>query len=188
MTERMSLDEGDRSPAPFYVKARCLVIGCGNILYGDDGFGPAVAARLEAEGVPEDVAVMDVGIGARKVLFNLLLSERVPSLVVVIDAVDRGRSPGELFWIDIGQVPPEKADDFSLHQAPTSNLLAELRDERGVAVEILACQSAHIPGEVECGLSSEVSAAVGKACEVIRARIAEARGPGNSLPLGLWAR
>jgi len=162
----------DRSIAPFYVKARCLVLGCGNILFGDDGFGPAVAARLEAEGVAEGARAMDVGTGARKVLFNLVLSERTPSLVIVVDAVDRGRSPGDLFWIDIGEVPAEKADDFSLHQAPTSNLLAELRDERGVTVEILACQPAHTPREVEHGLSSKVSAAVGKACEMIRARIA----------------
>jgi len=166
----------DRSPVPFYVKARCLVLGCGNILYGDDGFGPAVAARLEAEGVTEGAWAMDVGTGARKVLFNLMLSERTPSLVIVVDAVDRGRPPGDLFWIDIGEVPAEKADDFSLHQAPTANLLAELRDGRGVTVEILACQPAHIPREVEHGLSAEVSAAVGKACEMIRARIARLEG------------
>jgi len=160
------------SPALFCLKARSLVLGCGNTLYGDDGFGPAVAARLEAQGVPDGVAVMDVGTGGRKVLLNLLLSERVPLLVIVVDAVDCGRAPGEVFWLDLGDVPVDKTDDFSLHQAPTSNLLAKLRDERGVAVEVLACQPARIPGEVECGLSAQVSSAVGRACAVILERVA----------------
>lgn len=152
------------------------------MLYGDDGFGPAVAARLEAEGMPDGVAVMDVGTGVRKILFNLLLSTRGPKLVIVVDAVDRARAPGELFWLDLGEVPAEKTDDFSLHQAPTSNMLAELRDERGVVVEVLACQSKWIPREMQCGLSPEVGAAVRPACDLVRQRVAS-EGP-SPMPHG----
>jgi coenzyme F420 hydrogenase subunit delta len=155
---------------PHYLDARCLVLGCGNVLYGDDGFGPAVAERLATEGTPQGVVVLDVGTGARKVLFNLLLAESVPRLVIVADAVNRGRGPGEVFWMDLGDLPVEKVDDFSMHQAPTSNLLAELRDRCGVSVEVLACQSAWIPTEIATGLSPEVSSAVGSACRLIRRR------------------
>jgi coenzyme F420 hydrogenase subunit delta len=158
-------------PAPFYVKARVLILGVGNILYGDDGFGPAVAQRLESAGLPADIAVMDVGTGVRKILFNLLFSERHPELVVVVDAVDRGWPPGELRWIDLEQIPANKTDDFCLHQAPTSNLLRELRDEAGLPVEVLACQSKWIPKEMESGFSPEVGAAVERACIMIRERV-----------------
>jgi coenzyme F420 hydrogenase subunit delta len=166
------MSDADRWPAPAWVDARRLVLGCGNLLCGDDGFGPAVAERLAAQELPAGTTVLDVGTGAREVLFDLALSdERRPALVVVVDAADRGRAPGELFWIEIGELPHEKLDDFSLHQAPTSNLLAELR-ERGTVVEVLACQPRSIPAEVERGLSAEVRAAVEPACEMIRRRLA----------------
>jgi coenzyme F420 hydrogenase subunit delta len=157
-------------PTPIYVNARCLVLGCGNILYGDDGFGPCVAARLEAQGLPPGVVVIDAGTGVRKVLFNLLLSYRLPLLILVIDSVDQHRNAGEVFWLDLSEMPMEKTDDFSMHQAPTSNLLAELRDHRSVTVEVLACQPASIPTEVTAGLSPEVDAAVGRACALVYER------------------
>jgi coenzyme F420 hydrogenase subunit delta len=163
-------------PAPSYVKARCLVLGVGNIFFGDDGFGPAVAQRLEAEGVPDGVVVLDAGTGVRTFLFDLLLSDRGPSHVFVIDAVDRGWKPGELRWIDLEGIPALKLDDFSMHQAPTSNVLRELRDARGVRVEILACQSKWIPREMESGFSPEVAAAVALACAMIRKRVREVLG------------
>ena len=38
-----------------------LVFGCGNILFGDDGFGPAVVNHLQEKySLPDDVLVMDV--------------------------------------------------------------------------------------------------------------------------------
>jgi len=157
-------------PAPSYVYSRCLVLGCGNVLYGDDGFGPCVAARLEAQGLPPGAAVIDAGTGVRKVLFNLLLSCRLPSLILVVDSVDLRRNPGDVFWLDLSEMPREKSDDFSMHQAPTSNLLAELRDHRGVTVEVLACQTASIPMEVTTGLSPEVDAAAGRACALVHER------------------
>ncbi|MDI7267944.1 MAG: carbamoyltransferase HypF, partial [Myxococcota bacterium] len=159
-----------RDPGPHYIKARCLILGCGNLLFGDDGFGPAVAERLAREGVSDGVVVMDAGTGVRTVLINVVLSERRPPLVIVVDAVDRGRKPGDLFWIDLEEIPENKRDDFSMHHAPTSNLLRDLREAGGVEVEVLACQSGWIPREVRCGLSPEVSAAVPKACEWLRER------------------
>ena len=164
-------EDRNPDPAPFYIRSRVLILGVGNILYGDDGFGPAVAQRLEATGLPADIAVMDVGTGVRKILFNLLFTERRPELVVVVDAVDRGWPPGELRWIDLEEIPANKIDDFSLHQAPTSNLLRELRDEAGLPVEVLACQSAWIPKEMESGLSPAVGTAVERACAMIRERL-----------------
>jgi len=154
---------------PFYVRARCLILGCGNVLYGDDGFGPAVASRLADGLLPAGTAVLDAGTGARNVLFDLLLAERGPEQLIVVDAVNRGRRPGELFLLDLDEIPLEKRDDFSLHQAPTSNLLAELREKRGTNVTVVACQSAWIPGEMASGLSPEVEAAVGPACARVRA-------------------
>lgn len=138
-----------------------LILGCGNILFGDDGFGPAVVSYLrEHYQMPEHVCLIDAGTGARKYLFTLSLSEIRPKEIIIIDAVDKGKPAGELFEISVDDIPFEKTDDFSMHQAPTSNLLKEMREKNGVNVRVLACQVAGIPAEISAGLSEPLKKAV----------------------------
>ena len=145
-----------------------LVLGCGNVLFGDDGFGPAVARRLLAsENLPEELCVIDAGTAVRQILFNVVLSERRPRKIIVVDAMDKGFKPGELFRPSIESVPLNKLDDFSVHQLPTSNLLYELRELCGVDVELIVCQVRDIPESVSPGLSPPVGAAVSTAVDMI---------------------
>jgi coenzyme F420 hydrogenase subunit delta len=148
---------------------RILILGCGNVLFGDDGFGPAVAGRcLEECAIPPDVGVLNAGTSVRNILFDVLLSGRKPARIVVLDAIDCGREPGEIFKLDLDAYPAHKVDDFSMHQVPTSNLLRELRDLAGVEVSVLACQVGHIPDEVQPGLSAPVEASVGRAVDSLK--------------------
>jgi coenzyme F420 hydrogenase subunit delta len=138
-----------------------LILGCGNILFGDDGFGPAVVAYLrEHYHIPEHVCLIDAGTGARKYLFTLSLSDTRPREIIVVDAVDKGKPAGEIFEITIDDIPFEKTDDFSMHQAPSSNLLKEMRKNHGVIVRVIACQVASIPAEMSTGLSEPLQKAV----------------------------
>lgn len=148
---------------------RILILGCGNILFGDDGFGPAVARCCLAEcPIPSDVSALNAGTSVRNILFDVLLSERKPSKIVILDAIDCGRQPGEIFELDLDDYPTHKVDDFSMHQVPTSNLLRELRDLGGVEVRVLACQVARIPEEVCPGLSAPVASSVQQAVQTLR--------------------
>ena len=138
-----------------------VVLGCGNILFGDDGFGSSVAERLEKGGLlPENVSVIDAGTSVREILFDLILSEERPRKVIVIDAVDAKRRPGEIFRIDLEELPKNKIDDYTLHEMPTSNLLRELRDLCHVEVEIVAGQVEVLPDVVRPGLSDSVTESV----------------------------
>ncbi|MFQ5975467.1 MAG: coenzyme F420-reducing hydrogenase, FrhD protein [Candidatus Hydrothermarchaeales archaeon] len=153
---------------PELYKKRALVLGCGNILFGDDGFGVEVAQYINKNyKIPSDVEVMDVGTGVRNILFNMVLFEGGPKKIIVVDAVDKGRKPGEVFEIDLDDIPENKTDDFSLHEMPSSNMLKELRDFCGVEVIVLVCQTKHIPEEVEMGLSEEVKKAIPHASKKI---------------------
>ncbi len=145
-----------------------LILGCGNILIGDDGFGPAVAQRLRGNfTIPADVCVFDAGTSVREILFDTVLSEKKPSKIVIVDAMDCAREPGELFMLDIDSLPEIKIDDFSMHQIPTSNLLRELRDHCGIEIIVIACQVANACDSVNPGLSTLVEAAVKPAAESI---------------------
>lgn len=153
---------------PDYYRKSLLVLGVGNPLFGDDGYGPAVAEELTRRGrVPSFAAVLDVGTGVREILFDLILSPERPKEVVIIDALDCGRQPGEVFKVKVDEVPRIKSHDFSLHLAPSLNLLQELQDNAGVVVTIIAAQPEPIPDIVTAGLSEQMHKAVAKTSDYI---------------------
>lgn len=146
-----------------------LVFGCGNILLGDDGFGPAVIKHLQEHyALPEHVLALDMGTGIRDVLFDLILSEEKPRKIIIVDAVDHpGRRPGEVFEISVEDIPAKKIADFSLHQFPTVNMLKELKDHTGIEITILVAQVQEIPDQIKEGLTPALQAAVEVACQQI---------------------
>jgi coenzyme F420 hydrogenase subunit delta len=154
-----------------------LVLGCGNVLFGDDGFGPAVVERLHELGaLPEHAHAEDVGTSVRDILFNVALLPDRPKRVVVLDAVQvEGREPGEVFELELGAMPSNKLPDFSYHQAPTTNMLLELR-EVGVDVRVVAAQAAHVPDHLQEGLSPPIRAAIEVAAERVLQLCLEPRG------------
>ncbi len=158
--------EIDPSDLPDFCRKPTLVLGVGNTLFGDDGFGCAVIDYVETHWqVPETVCLLDVGTGVRKLLFTLCLSPARPERLIIIDAIDAGRTPGEVFEINPSEIPMAKLDDFSLHQLPTSNMLRELQETCGVEVRVLACQTGPLPEVVFEGLSEAVCRAVQEAAE-----------------------
>lgn len=76
-----------------------MLVACfGNVLRGDDGFGYSVAQQLMIEPLPDDVRVIEVGIGGIHLVQELMAG--VDALIIV-DAVDLGRPPGTV----ITQIP-----------------------------------------------------------------------------------
>ncbi len=144
-----------------------IVFGCGNPLLGDDGFGPAVIERLNAQyTLPRCAFAADVGTSAGDLLFDFLLSPVKPTHLFIVDAMcQKGRAAGEVFEAYTEDMEQKEAADYSLHQFPSVNLLKELQDPGGVTVRILAVQIANIPEEVQPGLSEEVDQAVDAACQ-----------------------
>ena len=156
---------------------RVLIFGCGNILWGDDGFGPAVVGRLNRQyQLPDDVLAMDVGTSIRDILFDLALSETKPAKLIIVDAVEYpDHEPGEVYEIPVEGIPEKKTADFSLHQFPTVNILQELKDHTGIEVKVIVGQIKEIPQEVKPGLSEVMEQAVPKACERLLAEIRGAK-------------
>lgn len=148
--------------------ADILVLGCGNILLGDDGFGPSVAEYLQnCLPLPESVSVINAGTSVRGILFNIILSDQRPKKIIIIDAINAKRKPGEIINLDIDELPLNKIDDFTLHQMPTSNLLKELKEFCNVDVNIIAGQIEHESESVELGLSDALMKSVAVAAEEV---------------------
>ena len=175
----------DADDLPDYCTAGVLVLGCGNPLMGDDGFGPAVAELLLHEreagsgkragaAIPSrfplpasrSLCVINAGTGSRGIIFNMVTGPARPKAIIIVDALQAGRRPGELFWVDIEDMSLEKAEDFSLHMTPASNMLFQLK-KLGVEIRVLACEPKNLPEVMTECLSSEVAASVGRAAEMV---------------------
>jgi coenzyme F420 hydrogenase subunit delta len=150
-----------------------VVLGCGNILFGDDGFGPKVIEYLESHfTLPQTVWAQDMGTGLRDFLFDLLLSPVKPERIFILDTISQpNQRAGELFEIDLDQLSQRKQAVSPFHQFPSLPQLKELGGLTGVEIRILAVQAAEIPETVRPGLSAEVQEAVPKACAWVMAEI-----------------
>ena len=96
---------------------RILIAGVGNVLKADDAFGVEVARRLEAMELPEQVRVVETGIGGIALVQEL--QDGFDALIVA-DAVDRGRPPGTIMLIQ-----PDVVDVHALSWGEKHDLLAD---------------------------------------------------------------
>ena len=154
-----------------------VVAGMGNVLRGDDGFGVAVAQRLEAADPPSGVRVLELGIGGIHLVQELL--EPTDALVIV-DAVDLGRPPGAVTVIrphvqDVAALSLKERHDAlaDMHYATPERalMLAGALSVLPEKVWLVGCQprDADRLGE---GLSPEVEAAVEPAVDEVRRLLA----------------
>ncbi len=101
--------------------APVLVVGCGNLLRGDDAVGPTLVRHLWERGVPEHVELVDGGTAGMDVAFKM----RGRRLVVVVDAARTGAEPGTVFRVpgeELADLPP--VDGLNLHAFRWDHALA----------------------------------------------------------------
>jgi coenzyme F420 hydrogenase subunit delta len=76
-----------------------------------------------------------------------------------------------VFEIAIDEMNPKKTSDFSLHQFPTTNMLAELQTATEIDIRVLVGQIETIPDHVAPGLSPPMASAIPVAGDKILAMI-----------------
>ena len=103
------------------MQSMTLILGLGNPLRGDDGIGPRVIEEVTRRGLPEGVSSLDGGTAGLDLLNVLEGWKRV----VVVDAADVGREPGQFVRFTPDQARfVEVEDSFSLHHAGLGAVLA----------------------------------------------------------------
>jgi coenzyme F420 hydrogenase subunit delta len=149
------------------IKNPILILGCGNMLFGDDGFGPAVIEHLEAHcSLPETVLAMDMGTGIKEFLFDLIMAPIKPEHIFILDAISQpDRKAGDLFEIRLDRFQEGKKADRLFHQFPSIDQLQQLGSLTGVDIRILVVQVKEVPDTVRPGLSPEVKEAIPRACD-----------------------
>jgi hydrogenase maturation protease len=165
---------------------RVLVAGIGNVFFGDDGFGVAVAAALKERELPRGVDVVDFGIRGMDLVYALGEGYDV---AVFVDAVPRGEQPGTVFLIE-----PQLSDSdgpvmLDAHGMDPVKVL-QLAGQLGPVPErilVVGCEPlTGVTGDDEelvGELSDPVRAAVGPAADMVEETLAELL-----LEEGGWAR
>lgn len=151
---------------------RILVAGVGNVFLGDDGFGVAVARRLEHADLPEGVRVADFGI--RGVHLAYELTGGGYEAAILVDAASKGSPPGTLYVLEPTRGKPSSVLDA---HAMTPEAVLALADTIGTGappILLVGCEPADLSPGME--LSPAVADAVGRAADLVRELIDELNG------------
>ncbi len=140
-----------------------VVAGCGNPLFADDGFGPAVVESLKDLELPENVTVVDAGLGGPHFIFTLLNPDSTKTLIIV-DIADFGGEPGDLRWLAVDELPAGSYRDA--HSWDLTEPLQLIKED--IRVRVLACQKKYVSApEMVIGITEEVRRAIPEAVSEI---------------------
>ena len=136
----------------------------GNLLRGDDGFGPALAERLTD--LPDGAELVETGIGGVALLQELLAG---CDGLVLVDAVDCGEPPGTVLAITPDVQDAVHVADVHLANPQRVLSMAKSMGALPERVLIVGCQ----PSDVET-LEQRLSPAVRSSLGAAEARVREA--------------
>jgi hydrogenase maturation protease len=152
--------------------ARIAVIGLGNVLMGDDGFGPHVAALLDGwYDWPEDVHVVEMGTQG----LDLTPYVRGVEALVVVSSVHRGGAPGTLHRLAKAEVLdrglPEREPSLrnSPYEPGLRNLVLTLEFTGGAPRDVWVLGAQPEGVELTGGLCEAVRAALPRAVDEVLA-------------------
>jgi len=154
---------------------RILVLGIGNLLWADEGFGVRVVEALHAGyALPEHVVPLDGGTQGLYLLPHL----EDAAAVVIVDAIDYGLAPGTLRVLCDDEIPSVLgARKVSLHQTGFQEILAllELRDRAPRRLRLVGVQPERLD-DYGGGLTATVAAQVRPAVDTVLGILADEFG------------
>jgi hydrogenase maturation protease len=148
-----------------------LVLGIGNLLWADEGFGVRCVERLlERFELPASVLALDGGTQGLYLLPYVQQAERL----IVFDAIDYGLVPGTLREVRDDQVPRFMgAKKMSLHQTGFQEVIAaaELTGQCPAQMFLVGVQPAQLEdfgGSLTAVVRAQVDTAVARAVRELR--------------------
>jgi hydrogenase maturation protease len=157
------------SPATQAAAPRVLVLGIGNLLWADEGFGVrCVEALHQRYSLPSGVSLVDGGTQGMYLLDHVCDAARV----LVLDAIDYKLAPGTLRIFRDDEVPVWADTMMSLHQATFQELLslARLRNRFPEKITLIGVQP-DVLDDLGGSLSPTVRARLDEAVELAVAEL-----------------
>lgn len=161
----------ERDPGAFDTPVDTLILGIGNVLWADEGFGVRAVESLHALcSFPDDVRIMD---GGTQGIF-LLPWVRSARRLLIFDAIDFGLPPATLKLIRGDDVPRFMgAKKVSMHQAGFQEVLssAQLTGDLPPDIALVGVQPELLDdygGSLRDSVKAQIEPAIEEACRVLR--------------------
>jgi hydrogenase maturation protease len=153
-----SLNKGEEI-SPFKI----VVLGVGNLLLSDEGFGVHVANRMMSMDLPSNVSIVEGGTDGFKLLSVITEADKL----IVVDAIKGGSKPGTIYRFNVDEVKDvPKGFKTSVHQVgileviDLSSLIGKKPETVVIGVE---------PKSLQMGmeLSSEIEMVIPRVIELV---------------------
>lgn len=149
---------------------RILVLGIGNILWADEGFGVRVVEEFHRRyAVPDNVTILDGGTQGLYLVNYLEEADRL----IVFDAIDYGLEPGQLKLVRDDEVPRfTGAKKMSLHQTGFQEVIsaADLLGRCPQHLVLIGCQPLDLEdwgGPLTPPVRDQIAPAIDLACKIL---------------------
>lgn len=96
-----------------------MVIGCGNLLRGDDGIGIHALRKLAELPLSKEIRLMDAGTRSLDMLFQMEGADKA----VIVDAVQGGLEPGTIYRLTKEDLGHWDGNFVSLHELKLEHIL-----------------------------------------------------------------
>jgi hydrogenase maturation protease len=101
-----------------------IILGVGNILLTDEGFGVHVVNRLKSQyRFPEKINLIDGNVSGLNLLETILDSD----YLIIVDTIQNNGPPGTSYCLKGGDIPERMTPKNSLHQIDLFEVLALCR-------------------------------------------------------------
>ena len=142
-----SLIQRDEAP-DFLAPPRVTVLGVGNVLLSDEGFGVRVAEALDAAyDFPDDVQVLDGGVLGMELLRFVTGTEKL----LILDALKEGGVDGKCQRLAGDEVKAHFREKLSAHEIGVQDVLTFLEVTGKPVGEVVVIGA--VPLSLEAGLS-----------------------------------
>ncbi len=144
------------------LKGKVVILGIGNVLRGDDGFGPTLINRLKGN---VNAVCIDAGSAPENHIGSIVKEE--PDTILIVDAVHLDLMPGEYEFL-------KKSDilrcGFTTHDISPNMFIEYLEKETCASIYMLGIQPQSL------SLGDEMSGVLKKRLDELSKLIIEAKG------------
>ncbi|MFH2137388.1 MAG: hydrogenase maturation protease [Candidatus Omnitrophota bacterium] len=141
-----------------------LIIGCGNILLGDEGVGVHLIETLSKQEVPAGVDLLDGGTGGIELITYIEKADKV----IIVDAIQAGGESGAIYKFRPDDYEQEDCpiSSASLHEICLKDVFSTMK-QLGIKKDILIFGIEPESVELKIGLSEKISKLLPKLIDLV---------------------
>jgi len=134
----MTIREGknNRQEVSRIFSGKVVFVGIGNILRGDDGFGPALIEKLKGK-----VPAVCIDAGSAPENYSGKIIKEAPDTVILVDIAHMGMKPGEY---DVLKKDDILRSGFTTHDLSPNMFIEYLEKETGADIYMIAAQPENV--------------------------------------------